>query len=418
MAYAKHELMGGKLHIYKRENSRHWQCAAYVGGRNHRKSTKEESLAKAKDIAEDFYLELKSKQTRGELKAGKTFRHAATQFLREYELSTEGERSPRYVEGHKKRVENHLLPFFGDKVLSEITPGLVQEYRIHRREKAIAERGKPPARSTLHQEIVVLRGVLKTANRHGWLPFLPNIADPFRQSSKVSHRAWLSPEEYKQLYTATRDRIKNPKKKRYQQNYEQLHDFVLFMANTGLRPDEALRLEYRDVSIIKDEATDETILLIAVRGKRGTGWAKSTANAVLPFQRLTRRNKPLSNDRVFPTIYPDLLNIILEEEGLKFDREGNRRTAYSLRHTYICLRLMEGADIYQIAKNCRTSVEMIEKYYASHIATSLDAAAINVRRARPFAATRATAKKDKSGASEVNAVTPTRKRTPKSQPEG
>jgi hypothetical protein len=43
---------------------------------------------------------------------------------------------------------------------------------------------------------------------------------------------------------------------------------------------------------------------------------------------------------------------------------------------------MEGADIYQIAKNCRTSVEMIEKYYASHIASSLDAAAINVRRPR------------------------------------
>ena len=46
---------------------------------------------------------------------------------------------------------------------------------------------------------------------------------------------------------------------------------------------------------------------------------------------------------------------------------GQPRTSYSLRHTYICLRLMEGADIYQIAKNCRTSVEMIEKYYASHI---------------------------------------------------
>lgn len=36
---------------------------------------------------------------------------------------------------------------------------------------------------------------------------------------------------------------------------------------------------------------------------------------------------------------------------------------------------MEGADIYQIAKNCRTSVEMIEKYYAAHIKTNLDAAA-------------------------------------------
>ena len=48
--------------------------------------------------------------------------------------------------------------------------------------------------------------------------------------------------------------------------------------------------------------------------------------------------------------------------------------------TYICLRLLEAADIYQIAKNCRTSVEMIEKYYAAHIKTSLDAAAIKVLR--------------------------------------
>jgi hypothetical protein len=41
---------------------------------------------------------------------------------------------------------------------------------------------------------------------------------------------------------------------------------------------------------------------------------------------------------------------------------------------------MEGADIYQIAKNCRTSVEMIEKYYAAHIKTNLEAAVINVMR--------------------------------------
>jgi hypothetical protein len=43
---------------------------------------------------------------------------------------------------------------------------------------------------------------------------------------------------------------------------------------------------------------------------------------------------------------------------------------------------MEGADIYQIAKNCRTSVEMIEKYYASHIKNTLDAASINVRKSK------------------------------------
>ena len=83
---------------------------------------------------------------------------------------------------------------------------------------------------------------------------------------------------------------------------------------------------------------------------------------------------------LFPKWQRELFNAILDEENLRADREGQPRTAYSLRHTYICLRLMEGADIYQIAKNCRTSVEMIEKYYASHIKTQLDAAAVNIMR--------------------------------------
>jgi hypothetical protein len=51
-------------------------------------------------------------------------------------------------------------------------------------------------------------------------------------------------------------------------------------------------------------------------------------------------------------------------------------------HTYICLRLMEGADVYQIAKNCRTSVKMIEEFYASHIKNMVDASVINVRRSK------------------------------------
>jgi hypothetical protein len=44
---------------------------------------------------------------------------------------------------------------------------------------------------------------------------------------------------------------------------------------------------------------------------------------------------------------------------------------------------MEGADIYMIAKNCRTSVEMIEKFYAVHLKNTLDAATINVRKSKP-----------------------------------
>ncbi len=179
---------------------------------------------------------------------------------------------------------------------------------------------------------------------------------------------------------ATRRRAEKPLKKRWKWQCEQLHDYVLFMANTGLRPDEALRLEYRDVAVVRDQATRETILEIEVRGKRGIGYCKSTAGAVLPFRRLVARNSPQPTDRIFPKSHRQLFNTILDELALKTDRDGKERTAYSLRHTYICFRLMEGADIYQIAKNCRTSVEMIEKYYAAHIKTMLDAAAINVRK--------------------------------------
>ena len=376
----KHTILGGKVHVYRRDNSSLWQCSTYLAGKNRRVSTKEDGLAKAKDFAEDWYLGLRGKVRNGEITSEKTFREAAVQFEREYQIITEGQRNAEYVQGHSTRLRLHLVPFFGNMGLSEITPGQVQEYRIHRHEEAVKENGKPPARSTMHQEIVVLRQTLKAAIRHRWLDRLPDLSEPYRASGKISHRAWFSPEEYKKLYEATRRRARAPKNPRYKWESEQLHDYVLFMANTGLRPDEATRLEYRDVKIVEDEGSHETILEIEVRGKRGVGYCKSTSGAVKPFQRLVERNKPQPTDMIFPKTHRQLFNTILDEEGLKKDREGQPRTAYSLRHTYICLRLMEGADIYQIAKNCRTSVEMIEKYYASHLKNTLDAAAINIRR--------------------------------------
>lgn len=374
----KHTILGGKVHVYKRPESPIWQCSAYLAGKNRRVSTKESSLSKAKDFAEDWYLELRGKSSRGEIKNEKTFKHAADQFIREYEIITEGHRSPKWVEGHKARLRLHLLPYFGKMGLSEVTAGAVQEYRIHRVQGANG--GKPPAKSTLHDEVVTLRQVLKTAIRHNWLSHLPDFSSPYSRESKVSHRAWFSVDEYKQLYTATRENAKKSQGKSWAWAAEQLHDKVLFMANTGIRPDEANWLEYRDIEIVEDDATGETILEIQVRGKRGVGYCKSTTGAVRPFERMMERNQPEPTDRLFPVDHKRQFNRILEEQNLKFDREGKRRTLYSLRHSYISFRLLEGADIYQIAKNCRTSVEMIEKHYAAHLKNQLDAAAINVRR--------------------------------------
>jgi integrase len=402
----QHTILGGKVHVYKRTNSSYWQCSSYLAGKNRRTSTKEDSLSRAKEVAEDWYLQLRGKLRTGEIKTEKTFREASEHFLTEYDIITQGQRSRVHVDCQHWRSRVHLVPFFGPLGLSEITAGKVQEYRVHRHKQAMAKFGKPPAHNTLHQEIVALRQTLKTAVRNGWLDHLPDLSEPYRSSPKISHRAWFSPDEYKKLYEATRKRAREPLNPRYKWESEQLHDYVLFCANTGLRPDEARRLEFRDVTVVEDDATGETILEIEVRGKRGVGYCKSMSGAVRPFKRLKERLRPPRaydepknengapteapvsaewrlpklTDFIFPKWQRELFRTILDEENLRTDREGRPRTAYSLRHTYICLRLMEGADIYQIAKNCRTSVEMIEKYYAAHIKTQLDTAAINKMR--------------------------------------
>jgi integrase len=119
---------------------------------------------------------------------------------------------------------------------------------------------------------VTLRQTLKTALRQGWLDRLPDLSEPYRSSPKISHGAWFSGKEYKKLYEATRERAHTPLSPRYKWESEQLHDFVLFMANTGLRPDEAWRLQFRDVTIVEDQGSGQTILEIEVRGKRGVGY--------------------------------------------------------------------------------------------------------------------------------------------------
>lgn len=404
MADDKHTIMDGKVHLYRRPGSARWQCSVFLGGVNHRASTGQTKLTEAIDFARTWYVERYSEERLREHglvapgparkprkgngageRGTPSFRKVAEIFVAEYEAMMLGERNPIYVGQKSRQLKLHLNPFFGDYAITRVNAGLIQDYRLHRLTSRLGHDGLPrrPSRSTMHSEMVTLRQVLKTANRKGWISGLPDMSAPYKMNGKVRHRAWFSPEEYKRLYEATRERARNPIKERWRPECEKFHDFVLFMANTGLRPDEAKRLEYRDVEIAEDEATDERILEIEVRGKRGVGYCKSMPGAVLPFERLRRRADPKPTDLVFGEVQRELLNAILKELGLKHDRDGNARTAYSLRHTYICMRLMEGADIYQVAKNCRTSVEMIETFYAAHIKNTLDAAAINVRRPKP-----------------------------------
>ena len=165
MPTEKHSLMDGRLHVYRRENSRFWQCSTYLNGRNHRETTKETNLSAAKEFARDWYMEkyaddrrrrrgmllgeipsdaasipaapyhdplVKPDRRRRPVAAGPTFRQAADTFTKEYKILMQGQRNDHYIDQKEKVTKLHLLPFFGDKALSEITAGLIQEYRVHR----------------------------------------------------------------------------------------------------------------------------------------------------------------------------------------------------------------------------------------------------------------------------------------------
>ena len=123
-------------------------------------------------------------------------------------------------------VRSHLIVIAGSLGNTEITAGKIQEYRVHRHQEATANCGKPAGHSTLHQEMVTLRQTLKTALRHGWLDRLPDFSKPYRSSPKISPWAWFSAEEYKKLYEATRKRAQEPKRKGFNWEAEQLHNFV------------------------------------------------------------------------------------------------------------------------------------------------------------------------------------------------
>jgi hypothetical protein len=141
-----HEIMAGKVHVYLRDTSPVWQCATFFKDRNHRISTKEEGLEQAKKIAEEWYLRLRGKDKAGILLNEKTFKFAAERFTMEYGLITDGQRAQKWTEGHQIRLRVHLLPFFGNIGLSQITPGKVQDYRYIGSRRASATSRRRAAR--------------------------------------------------------------------------------------------------------------------------------------------------------------------------------------------------------------------------------------------------------------------------------
>ncbi len=114
------DLLGGKVQIYQRDNSRFWQARASVGGKQRQFSTKQEGQELASKAAEDWYLTLHGKLRAGVLEDGPTFKKAGDQFLKEYGVITEGERSEKWTESHAIRLRVLDLPRFSGEALAHL----------------------------------------------------------------------------------------------------------------------------------------------------------------------------------------------------------------------------------------------------------------------------------------------------------
>jgi len=57
---------------------------------------------------------------------------------------------------------------------------------------------------------------------------------------------------------------------------------------------------------------------------------------------------------------------VLDDAKLRYtnDNPAKKRDLMSLRNTYICSCLERGVPVADIAQNCRTSMQMIDKHYA------------------------------------------------------
>ena len=69
---------------------------------------------------------------------------------------------------------------------------------------------------------------------------------------------------------------------------------------------------------------------------------------------------------------------------MKLGAHGQPRSLYSLRHSAITFRLLygQGIDLLTLARNARTSVEVINKHYASTLSGEQNIGLLQSRRSR------------------------------------
>lgn len=270
------------------------------------------------------------------------------------------------------RKVDGLLAYFGERDIRQITSADVNQYFVELDETRVKETGKPMSSSTKAKHRILLNKIFKTALDNKAITALPNV-----DSIKVDQEtgASFTDAEYTKLKKGIISCANNGDTVKSQSVTTELLNIVEFIKFTFVRPSQT---ELYGIKIghvtIRD---DVDALEIRIDGKTKKRVTISMPGAVAVFKRqlaLTEHTKA-SDYLFFPEITnraeavrvgQRLINHVLEKHDLKEDTDGVGRTLYSMRHYSLQSRLRESGgqvNIYNLAKNAGTSVEMLEKFY-------------------------------------------------------
>ena len=298
-------------------------------------------------------------------------------------------------------IKRYLIPFFGKDRIDNITESRIQQFIQWRYsywmsgpgqtvEKAeYLRKGKRlfykprhivPKANTVRGNCAVLSNVFKFAAAKDYVrnADIPRIALP---KVKPNPRPSFSLEEIHKLLDVAVVRLADHTIPRRQQLERMtLYCYINIACFTGLRPVELHNLSWRHIGHYldqKDWPASERDLVIHAFGKTAPRNVVPMEHAGTSFDFLwdafteITGSEPKPDDAVFINFKGERLrsvkrslNALLDSAGLKNHDFGGARVAYSFRHFYISQQLLANVDVYQVAQNAGTSVEMVQKYYA------------------------------------------------------
>lgn len=368
----RHDIAEG-LYIFLQDNSKYWYVRFSLWGKWYCKSTKEVNKDRAAAMAHRILIEHEVRAETNTLTTSKRFRDVAQKAIESMQRDLDRKVGKVIYEHYIGALQNYHIPFFDRTFITSINSDKLHEFDEWRAQKM----KRRPARSTLLTHNAAMQMVFKEAIESKWM-LAAQVPSLTTDGTTTVRRAAFTPAEYEKVQDYLLKMEENGRKLITKQIRELTQDYAEFVINTGMRPGTELdNLTWGDLHIERHD--DKATFFISVRkGKTTlhTGTREVVCKLALQqtIWRLTQRfPKRKATDKIFRL--PDgsetkeigrTFNNALKELGLDESPQG-KRTLYSLRHSFITWELIaQKVTIDVLARQCGTSIEMIERHY-SHV---------------------------------------------------